>query len=120
MYCTCLLGSHGLQLDIDTNCDPQFYINVAGISELENMNTFVACKRSMPCKPLMYLLVMYIDAGTTEKIFQTKTELYDVFVDNQNITTNSTYLEPVLKPNLADEQRFKHLNTIRYQVSISF
>ena len=120
MYCTCLLGSHGLQLDIDTNCDPQFYINVAGISELENMNTFVACKCSMPCEPLMYLLVMYIDPGTTEKIFQTKTELYDVFVDNQNITTNSTYLEPVLKPNLADEQRFKHLNTIRYQVSISF
>ncbi|KAL5467702.1 hypothetical protein EMCRGX_G031965 [Ephydatia muelleri] len=100
VYCTCLLGSHGLQLDIDTNCDPQFYINVAGISELENMNTFVAC--------------------TTEKIFQTKTELYDVFVDNQNITTNSTYLEPVLKPNLADEQRFKHLNTIRSDHFVSF
>lgn len=65
----------------------------------------------------MYLL--HIVPGTTEKIFQSKTELYDVFVDNQNITTNSSYLEPVLKPNLADEQRFKHLNTIRYHVCIS-
>ena len=52
--------------------------------------------------------------GTTEKIFLSKTDLYDVFVDNQNITTHSSYLEPILRPNLADEQRFQHLNTIRY------
>ena len=56
--------------------------------------------------------------GTTEKIFQSKTELYDVFVDSQNITTHSSYLEPLLKPNLADEQRFQHLNTIRCEIKI--
>ena len=51
--------------------------------------------------------------GTTEKIFQSKTELFDVFVDNQNITTGQTRLEPLLKLTAADEQRYQHLNDIR-------
>ena len=52
--------------------------------------------------------------GTTEKIFQSKKHLYDVFVDNQNITTHLTSLDPVIRLTPADKQRFEHLNGIRY------
>lgn len=52
-------------------------------------------------------------AGTTEKIFQSKTQLYDVFVDNQNILTHLTSLDPIIKLTPADMQRFQHLDGIR-------
>ena len=51
--------------------------------------------------------------GTTEKIFQSKTQLYDVFVDCQKITSNSIKLDPILKLSPSDHQRFEHLNNIR-------
>lgn len=35
--------------------------------------------------------------GTTEKIFEEKRELYDVYVDNQNVKTHHDHLQPLLK-----------------------
>ena len=36
-----------------------------------------------------------------------------MFVDNHNITTTQTRLEPVLKLTPGDEQRYQHLSNIR-------
>ena len=94
VYCTCLLATHVLTQDLDTDCNPQFYVNVADIEQLSSLDSYVAC--------------------TTEKIFQSKTHLYDVFVDSQNIVSHLESLTSLLKPTLADEQRYEHLNNIRY------
>ena len=52
-------------------------------------------------------------AGTTEKIFQTKTHLYDVYVDNQNITANTQNLKDLLRISDADRDKLSKLNNQR-------
>ena len=52
-----------------------FYVNVFDIDNLGTMQEYVAC--------------------TSEKIFEEKTKLWDVYVNNQNIraTTRASYLD---------------------------
>ena len=59
------------------------------------------------------MLFMAVVAGTTEKVFQDKVRLFDIFVDNQNITSHRAVLDPLLRVTSADEERFEHLNNIR-------
>ena len=54
--------------------------------------------------------------GTTEKIFESKTHLYDVYVDNQNVTTPSQVLKELLKVSEADKDKFAKLNNQRYGI----
>ena len=54
-----------------------------------------------------------MSAGTTERIFEMKTQLYDVYVDNQNVTTQSAALKDLLKVSSADREKFDKLNNIR-------
>jgi len=91
VYCARCLGSHGFSDLADRReLMPYFYINVADISHLETeKNVIMAC--------------------TTEKIFENKTSLYDVYVDNQVITTHVPTLQPVARPNVADKARFQKL-----------
>ncbi|XP_064398551.1 DENN domain-containing protein 11-like [Halichondria panicea] len=93
VYCTCLLTSHVLPNDLNTECNPQFYVNVADIDAMTTMDSYVAC--------------------TTEKIFQIKTQLYDVFVDGERVTSNQERMDPLLRVNQCDEQRYEHLNHLR-------
>ena len=80
-------------MDIDTEVNPHFYVNVSDISLLETLDHYVAC--------------------TTEKIFQSKTQLYDVYVDQDNLTTEQRSLEPLLRVTSTDEERFRQLTDIR-------
>ncbi len=93
MYCTCLLSSHALSADLSTECNPQFYVNVADIDHLESLDSYMAC--------------------TTEKIFQSKTHLYDVFVDGSEFLSPLETMSSLLKPTLWDHRRFEHLRNIR-------
>lgn len=52
-------------------------------------------------------------AGTTEKIFEEKRDLYDVYVDNQNVKTHHEHLQPLLKINNADKEKYRRLNDQR-------
>ena len=51
---------------------------------------------------------MYV-TGTTEKIFESKSHLYDVYVDNQNIRCSQDVFRDVLKPSAADKSRLVQL-----------
>lgn len=51
--------------------------------------------------------------GTTEKIFEEKRELYDVYVDNQNVKTHHDHLQPLLKINSADREKYRRLKEQR-------
>jgi len=52
-------------------------------------------------------------SGTTERIFETKTHLYDVYVNNQNVMTQSAALKDLLKVSSADREKFDKLNSLR-------
>ena len=62
----------------------------------------------------MYLVMVILSiTGTTEKIFESKTHLYDVYVDNQNVTTPSRVLQELLRVSEADRDKFTKLNNQR-------
>lgn len=52
--------------------------------------------------------------GTTEKIFEEKKELYDVYVDNQNVKTHRSHLQQLLRLNAADKEKYRKLSEQRY------
>ncbi|EPQ13193.1 Protein LCHN [Myotis brandtii] len=95
VYCCCCLANvslPGLGGTIPES-KPFFYVNVADIESLEVEVSYVAC--------------------TTEKIFEEKRELYDVYVDNQNVKTHHDHLQPLLKINSADREKYRRLNEQR-------
>ncbi|ESN92365.1 hypothetical protein HELRODRAFT_89630 [Helobdella robusta] len=69
---------------------PYFYINVADIEQLTSQSSYIAC--------------------TTEKIFEMKTSLYDVFIDDGEFisSSSSSSLKNILVVNKADEEKYNH------------
>ena len=53
-------------------------------------------------------------AGTTEKIFESKSHLYDIYVDNQNIQCSSPAMKDLLKTCDADNEKLTKLNNQRW------
>ncbi|XP_003742824.1 protein LCHN [Galendromus occidentalis] len=95
VYCTSTLVAH-VHPGVDRSsalCPPQFYVNIADIDSIEKMSSYVAC--------------------TTEKIFENKLGLYDLYVDQQNLRTSKLRHQKLLETNLADRIKFRHLNDLR-------
>lgn len=141
VYCCCCLANVSLPGIGGTipESKPFFYVNVADIESLEVEVSYVACEYGalrppvLMFKPLSQtwapdLLVLMGSGwplsdpsgfltpgstGTTEKIFEEKRELYDVYVDNQNVKTHHDHLQPLLKINSADREKYRRLNEQR-------
>ncbi|XP_026859781.2 DENN domain-containing protein 11 isoform X1 [Electrophorus electricus] len=95
VYCCCCLANvsiPGMGISVP-EFRPFFYINVADITALETELSYVAC--------------------TTEKIFEEKKELYDVYIDNQNVKTHRESLQPLLRINSADREKYRKLSEQR-------
>lgn len=88
MYCACCLGNHEVG-KLGHEVQPHFYVNVADIETLESEVAYIAC--------------------TTEKIFESKTSLHDVYVDNQLITAHTPVLKDLLKLSDADKDKYNKL-----------
>ncbi|RMC02874.1 hypothetical protein DUI87_20067 [Hirundo rustica rustica] len=101
VYCCCCLANVSLPGLGGTvpESKPFFYVNVADIEMLETEVSYVAC--------------------TTEKIFEQKRDLYDVYVDNQNVKTHHEHLQPLLKINNADKEKYRRLNDQRQMLMYS-
>ena len=54
------------------------------------------------------------NVGTTEKIFEMKTQLYDIYVDNQNVTAHVPAMQELLKVSDADRDKYQKLNNQRF------
>ncbi|KAA0714972.1 Protein LCHN [Triplophysa tibetana] len=96
VYCCCCLANvsiPGMGVSVP-ELRPFFYINVADITTLETELSYVAC--------------------TTEKIFEEKKELYDVYIDNQNVKTHRESLQPLLRLNSADREKYRKLCEQRF------
>ncbi|TKS91005.1 Protein LCHN [Collichthys lucidus] len=96
VYCCCCLANisiPGIGVAVP-EFRPFFYVNVADISALENELSYVAC--------------------TTEKIFEEKKDLYDVYVDNQNVKTCRDGLKPLLRLSTADREKYRKLTEQRF------
>ncbi|XP_006633763.2 DENN domain-containing protein 11 [Lepisosteus oculatus] len=101
VYCCCCLANvslPGVGLSVP-EFRPFFYINVADIEALETELSYVAC--------------------TTEKIFEEKKDLYDVYVDNQNVKTHNENLQPLLRINSADRDKYRKLSEQRQMLLYS-
>ncbi|KAK2506035.1 hypothetical protein MC885_001138 [Smutsia gigantea] len=57
--------------------------------------------------------------GTTEKIFEEKRDLYDVYVDNQNVKTHHDHLQPLLRISSADREKYRRLTEQRQMLLYS-
>ena len=71
VYSACLLGSHHIPTAFTVHQEPLFFVEVNDIDLMSTMPKFVAC--------------------TSEKIFETKKTIYDVFIDRQAIQPNQKY-----------------------------
>ncbi|XP_029104206.1 DENN domain-containing protein 11 [Scleropages formosus] len=101
VYCCCCLANvslPGVGVSVP-ELRPFFYINVADISALETEVSYVAC--------------------TTEKIFEEKKDLYDVYVDNQNVKSHRDSLQPLLRLNSADREKYRKLSEQRQMLLYS-
>ncbi|XP_072408264.1 DENN domain-containing protein 11 isoform X2 [Chiloscyllium punctatum] len=95
VYCCCCLANVSLPgIRGVPETKPYFYISVADIETLETEVSYVAC--------------------TTEKIFEEKKDLYDVYVDNQNVKADREHLQQLLKINSADKDKYRKLNDQRF------
>ncbi|CAB1345774.1 unnamed protein product [Coregonus sp. 'balchen'] len=56
---------------------------------------------------------------TTEKIFEEKRDLYDVYVDNQNVRTTRESLKPLLRLSAADREKYRKLTEQRQMLLYS-
>ncbi|CAN9498731.1 unnamed protein product [Ophioblennius macclurei] len=95
VYCCCCLANvslPGVGVSVP-ELRPFFYINIADITALETELSYVAC--------------------TTEKIFEEKKELYDVYIDNQIVKTHRSHLQPLLRLNAADKEKYRKLTEQR-------
>jgi hypothetical protein len=92
--CMLLRNTRGSQTDPNV----LFYVNVFDIDKLKKLKTYVAC--------------------TTEKIFIEKKHLYDVFVDNQNVTFGEEYKQ-ILKKTAGDEKKYKDWSALISKLEIN-
>ena len=65
-------------------------------------------------KVLIYYYLCFL-TGTTEKIFESKHDVYDAYVDNQNIRCKP-HLSYVVHTNSADKERLRALDSYRCSV----
>ncbi|XP_019640410.1 PREDICTED: protein LCHN-like isoform X1 [Branchiostoma belcheri] len=89
VYCACCLARHTIPEIPEKPLKPHFYVNIADIDRLETEVSYLAC--------------------TTEKIFQEKSHLYDVYVDNQNVETHIPSLQDMLRLNDSDRDKYSKL-----------
>lgn len=102
-----------------------FYVNINDIDILQDTRHYIACELrtavgadSLITPSLSFSLSpslspLSISPGTSERILQSKTELYDVFVDHQRLMTHLASLDPLLRLTPADKERYDFLNSIR-------
>ena len=74
---------------------------------------FVVCGNNL----VKHEPTLIIVKGTTEKIFEEKKELYDVYIDNQNVKTHRSHLQPLLRLNAADKEKYRKLSEQRYAIT---
>lgn len=60
------------------------------------------------------MFLLFFTTGTTEKIFEMKTQLYDIYVDNQNVTAHVPAMQELLKVSDADRDKHTKLNNQRW------
>ncbi|XP_054476120.1 DENN domain-containing protein 11 [Anoplopoma fimbria] len=101
VYCLCCLANvslPGIGVSVP-ELRPFFYINIADIPALGTELSYVAC--------------------TTEKIFEEKKDLYDVYIDNQNVKTHRSHLQPLLRLNASDKEKYRKLSEQRQMLLYS-
>jgi len=112
VYCACCLGKITANVDnlisnassIFSNIEkvkPIFYVNVADIEFISQQKTYIAC--------------------TTERVFEDKKDLYDVYVDNQCVTSaNQNVNSSLMKVNKSDIEKYNNLVNFKNELNFQY
>jgi hypothetical protein len=98
VYCACLMASYSVGVVAERHTNPLFFVNVADVPQLEKETSYIAC--------------------TTEKIFAMKTNLYDVYVDNQNVSMHGQ-MSNILHCTAKDCLRYQQVESQWYDHALS-
>ncbi|XP_067132410.1 DENN domain-containing protein 11-like [Centruroides vittatus] len=101
VYSTNCLVAHSMHSIENPISQPLFYVNIADIETLQDEMFYIAC--------------------TTEKIFESKTHLYDLYIDNHNLRVSNPTLKQLLNSNNSDKIKYNELCKIRtlYKASVN-
>ncbi|KAI8480329.1 hypothetical protein Bbelb_419220 [Branchiostoma belcheri] len=120
VYCACCLARHTIPEIPEKPLKPHFYVNIADIDRLETEVSYLAfkcIKWGRPPEGKYQNVGVDVEhrssprtvQSTTEKIFQEKSHLYDVYVDNQNVETHIPSLQDMLRLNDSDRDKYSKL-----------
>ncbi|KAJ3289798.1 hypothetical protein HK104_007231 [Borealophlyctis nickersoniae] len=94
VFSTLLMTSHSIPFQFEMSNNPLFCVNVADITQLSTLDSFIAC--------------------TTESIFQSKESLYDLYVHHQQLIFSSASL-PVPPGEQTTERRTSSRRSLQGQ-----
>jgi len=97
VYFTNCLAFHNAPEIVDKIVHPLFYVSVGDIDFLEDQISYVAC--------------------TTDKILEAKPQLYDVYVDNQNVKCDVNNFHKLLSLTPSDRDKLRRLTENLKQLS---
>ncbi|XP_067930928.1 DENN domain-containing protein 11-like [Watersipora subatra] len=98
VHCLNSLMSNAARITRRNMCTVYYFVNIADCDLLSRQISYLAC--------------------TTEKVFEIKSDLYDVFIDCGSVRITNSRLCPVLTPTRGDRIRFEELySTLRQPVS---
>ncbi|KAF6029682.1 KIAA1147 [Bugula neritina] len=97
VYCANFLLTHSEKLR-GNSCRPYYFVNIADTNILSKELSYIAC--------------------TTEKVMETKSDIYDLYIDNGAVTITSDKLKSLLRVTKGDRIRLGRLySAIRQPVS---
>ncbi|XP_037283627.2 DENN domain-containing protein 11 isoform X2 [Rhipicephalus microplus] len=109
-YKTICDGMHSMEITHPAGCFSQF-LNFFGEKVFLLWKFALLKKRILFFSPPPIGVICY--RGTTEKIFETKQNLFDLFVDQQNLKVHSSLHERLLELSAADKLKYNHLLELR-------
>nr|XP_037283627.1 DENN domain-containing protein 11-like [Rhipicephalus microplus] len=108
-YKTICDGMHSMEITHPAGCFSQF-LNFFG-EKVFLLWKFALLKKGFFFSPPPIGVICY--RGTTEKIFDTKQNLFDLFVDQQNLKVHYSLHERLLELSAADKLKYNHLLELR-------
>lgn len=93
VYSTNCLVAHSMPNIENPISKPLFYVNITDIETLQDEIFYIAC--------------------TTEKIFESKIHLYDLYIDDHKLSVSNPALKKLLNSNNSDKTKYNELCKIR-------
>jgi len=105
------LANHSIPDAYDVKSNPLFLVVVNDIDVLDTMESYITCSFFFFFCLKFYLKnFFFFDLGTSDKIFEIKKNLYDLFVDQRTFHSNERY-HVLSEPTEVDKNKWIELES---------